>query len=276
MKPPPPPGLYRDVPYPTYDAWDCARSTELKRLAEGASPAHVRLASNGSGPSRDLGSALHLAVWQPLDYPHLVEVWTDTKTRTERFRARAAEIAAAGGLLITAEEAAHVTPMVAALRAHRRARPLLEACQERELSVVFDLQAEPMPDDTDPPLLATKARLDGVAAGLAAILDLKTTSDASPRAFPWAVRRYGYHYQAAVYLEAASASGLPAEHYCLVAIENHPPYAVAVYRLKLDAVQTARRELDPAIRTLARCYLTGQWPGYPEDIHEIDLPGGNQ
>jgi hypothetical protein len=161
-----------------------------------------------------------------------------------------------------------------AVFAHRASK-LLPQSGQRELSVVWK-------DDTTGMLC--KARMDGhsPAIGGGVIVDIKTTKDASKRAFEKSVWTYGYHRQGAFYLEGAKASGFAAEHFAIIAVESAPPYAVAIYRLDDGAMDAGAIEvfgtLTPEGRAgglLARyadCVTRNEWPGYPEDVQDVALP----
>jgi hypothetical protein len=224
---------------------------------------------NSSTPSKGLGSAVHLAIWEPERFQDTVEIWADTKTRGKGFQARAAELPD-GHLLITGDEAAKVAPMVASVTNHPKASQLLRVTEQRELTIVFELRGTLAEAG-----LITKARPDGLAEKVESIIDLKTTQSAAPTDFTWSIKKYGYHHQAAVYRDAARAAGLVVRHHAIIAVENEPPYATAVYRISDTAIETAWLELEPAISTLARCYEDGEWPAYPTHVVEIGLPEEN-
>lgn len=117
-----------------------------------------------------------------------------------------------------------------------------------------------------------KARFDITPAGIGAIGDLKTTRDASPAQFTRAIYNYGYYMQAAHYLRGARQLGIEARHFVIIAVEKDPPYAVAVYRIRDDAVYAGEEELRPLLKRWAECEAAGEWPGYPEEAVDISLP----
>jgi hypothetical protein len=66
--------------------------------------------------------------------------------------------------------------------------------------------------------------------------------------------------------------GHSVEDYLFIAAEKSPPYQVAVYRLDDEVLARAHQEMQGAMRRLALCYETGDWPGYYEDIQTLTLP----
>jgi len=115
-----------------------------------------------------------------------------------------------------------------------------------------------------------KSRLDWIIPG--AIVDLKTTADASPTAFARSVASYRYHVQDAFYSQAAASAGLDSEHVVFVCVESSPPYSVALYQLD-DAARTEGRRLYLRdLETYMRCMERDEWPAYPTDIQTLSLP----
>src|SRR5690606_5815050 len=163
--------------------------------------------------------------------------------------------------ILTPDEWDQCMAMREAVAAHPIARKLLEG--EAERSAIWR--------DPDTGVLC-KGRFDEISRSVGAITDLKTTTDASPEAFSRAIYRYGYYLQAAHYLSGAKALDLPAEFFVFIAIEKDPPYAVAVYHVRGDAIQAGLDELRLLLELYARCEESSIWPGYPAEAVEIDLP----
>lgn len=107
------------------------------------------------------------------------------------------------------------------------------------------------------------------------VIDLKTTVDASPRAVAAAVVRYGYHAQAAWYVDGfRAAHGLVGEDvpYRIVAAEKAPPYAVAVYVLPPEAIAAGRALYRSWLAKLDECEAGGEWPSYTQGEQALELP----
>jgi exodeoxyribonuclease VIII len=130
---------------------------------------------------------------------------------------------------------------------------------------------------------ATKARFDGLASGY--VIDLKTTSDASPERFARSCVTFGYNAQAAHYLDVARevgvrAGGLHVERFVLIAVETQAPYSVACYTLSRDFLDSGRIQNFLALQKIEEARRTNIWPGYDADpargplIRELQLPHG--
>ena len=120
--------------------------------------------------------------------------------------------------------------------------------------------------------LLLKARADRVTesdSGTTVIVDLKTcgVGDASKEGFEKAIFNWGYHRQAAYYIDLWGALD-----FVFVAIEKEPPFAVAIYNLDRDAVAIGRRDNEHDLASVAHCETTGLWPAYPEKVEAISLP----
>ena len=103
-------------------------------------------------------------------------------------------------------------------------------------------------------------------------VDYKTTISAKPDEFVRSVARYGYHQQAAWYLDGLAANGLTDARFLFVAAEKTPPHPVSVIELDDEAIAEGRRLNRIAVDTYARCMDTGVWPAYGDDITLISLP----
>jgi len=121
--------------------------------------------------------------------------------------------------------------------------------------------------------LSCKARADRWNRRDRVMIDLKTTEDASPRAFARSVVTYGYDITHAHYAEGARACGEPVDRYLIVAQEKKAPYLAAVYQLD-DAGEARGYELrQRGMETMAECMAANTWPGYPAGIQQLSLPG---
>lgn len=121
--------------------------------------------------------------------------------------------------------------------------------------------------------LRCKARADRWNRRKRYMVDLKTTDDASPRAFGRSVVRYGYDVTHAHYTECAKACGEPIDEYLIVAQEKRAPYLAAVYQLDAAAEARGYEIRQRGIDKMAACMSSGEWPGYPRGVQPLALPG---
>ena len=272
----PEPGIHPGVPMTDYLAWRAASNSGLSRILR--SPAHYRAYVELDQPDTAafrLGRAVHMSVLQPeLFADHFAQEpdisegefasYANPRS-TKLYKELRAALEATGKDILTLPEWDAVQGMTAAVLAHPRAHTLIRCTGAAELSVLFD----------DPTTgVRCKARMDWHTPSTAggAIVDLKTTPNASPGEFERTIYRYGYHRQGALYLRAAREAGLPARHFVIIAVEKEPPYGVILYRLTDEAIRLGEVQIDAALALYRRCKETGDWPGYTTDVVDIGVP----
>jgi len=251
----------------TYHAHPALSSTQARWILD--SPAKFRWRrDNPPGPSlsMDFGAAAHRdALGEGPDYVTVDAAdWRTAEARRAREDAHAA-----GHPAILAHETTVIRDMAAKLRAHPTAGLLLA---RPGISEAVLLWQDP---DTDVPCRAMLDRLPDPQASSSRciVTDYKTAKDASPKEFARAVANYGYHVQAAWYLDAAAANGLGVDAaFVFIAQEKDPPYLVGVYQLEQEDLALGHRLAAKARRTYRDCTLSGVWPGYPTDPVTLRLP----
>ena len=261
------PGLYPNVPAEEYHRWPHVSQSRLKVLRD-KSPAHLRHEMDNPPeptPAMVLGTAVHLAVLQPDLFRTEYVKAPDVDRRTKAGKALWAEYAAEWGedRMLRADDYDLCLAMRDAVYTHPVARKLLDGASAREQSAVW----------VDPTTgLTCKGRFDAVCEDTGAIVELKTTSDASPTVFPRSIYRYGYYIQGAHYLSGAQTLGIKVDLFPIIAVESEPPHCVAVYQVEDLAIKAGLDELRPLMETYARCQESGVWPGYDTKAVTISLP----
>jgi len=163
------------------------------------------------------------------------------------------------------EQSAHLAcrGMADSIRRHRLASRLLV---DGDAEVTLRWKDEPTG-------LECKARADFYVKRHAFALDVKTTENASPDAFPRDAARYGYGRQAAFYGDGFAAIDEAIEHFLFLVVEKAPPYAVAVYALDEDSIARGRASVRRDLEALADAFERDDWRAYSENIVTIGLPG---
>lgn len=256
-------GLHKNIQPTEYHSWEGASASRLKEL--GRSPAHCRSSIDTpyeATESKIKGSATHCALLEPDEYPnrfHLFEGDRRTKAGKEDWKSLL-EITSEDYILRrnTYED---VNAMAAMAHQHKAANRLLKACDEKELSMVWEYDG-----------VICKGRIDGYSSKFATIVDIKTTTDAGFNKFKRTIWDYKYHWQAWHYREGARALGLEVDSYVIIAIENSKPYAVMVYGLLDEAIDYAKEPMERLITTYGECMKSGEWPAYSDIIEDIGLP----
>jgi len=248
--------IIRNMPDGAYRARPELAQSTIKLFGL-ATPAHAKYAMDNRQEASDamqVGTCLHALI---LENRTIFAVEPVADGRTKEGKAIKAAFAAdnADKIILSAKDAAKVEGMAAGIRRNRGAMLLLDACADRELSLFWD---------------GFKARVDGACP--LGILDLKTTTSACPSEFERSILNFGYHIQAAHYLEGAAACGICADDFFVVAVESAAPFECAIYRIDHESLEIGRAELH-RLREIARhCLETGEYPGYSHEPELIGLP----
>ncbi len=119
-----------------------------------------------------------------------------------------------------------------------------------------------------------KGRLDYFSHNGKVICDLKIVQNASKDGFMQSVARFGYHIQAAFYLDLTGA-----KNFYFVAIEKEAPYMMGVYELSPEAIDLGREKYLKAFEIMANrdLYATNHYFGTNENgkreiVQTITLP----
>jgi len=101
--------------------------------------------------------------------------------------------------------------------------------------------------------------------GGVALVDFKTTASAAVRQFGRAIYNFGYHVQAAFYLDLwNAATGEKRNTFLHVIQESGEPYEIGRRMLDADWLTLGRGMYESAIELYARCLKTGIWPSYDD------------
>lgn len=278
----PPDGFHVGIPHETYLSWDAVSSSRLKAIRQ--SPAHLRAEIDSPTkptPEMELGTRLHTAILEPdaffathIALPDFAQGLCDEKGKpyaspkaTNKYKALVDEWKSLnpGYTVLDADEYSLIVSIAVAVKAHPAINAILTATPQksRELSALW----------TDKETgLRCKARFDVWCPALDLAMDLKSTADASRKAFTSAIVRFGYFNQGAWYLDALAALGEPTESFVFGAFEKKQPFGVAPYRIDEPSLELGTRQNRDALRLYAECSERGEWPGYSPEIEDISVP----
>lgn len=263
------PGVY-DIPELDYHAdpvpgGSMSSSTARRILAPGC-PALVEWERTHPvfKDAYDLGSVAHRMVLGA--GCELVEVehdsWRTTAAKDARDEARER-----GAVALLSKDMRAAAAMAAAVRSHPIAGALLaEGTGIPEQSVFWQ--------DADHGIWR-RAMLDWFPVegpGRPIAVDLKTCDKASPQGIQKSVANYGYHQQAAWYLDGLEAVGFADAAFLFVFVEKDPPHLVTVVELDRAAIEEGHARNQDAMRAWVDCRTTNHWPAYVQDIALIGLP----
>ena len=241
-----------------------ARSKSYLWKLYSETPAHAQHNVVKPTPSMDLGTAVHLAVLEPHRFEESVIRGTDDR-RGNKWKDVLEEAAAYGKLALTSGDYDEAIRMGDAARKVPVVRQLAESQVINEASAFW----------TDPSTgIECRCRPDIYCPAMEIMADLKGTGDASPAFWARNAANLGYHAQEAWYTDGWQAAGGGAvDGFVFIVIEDEEPHLTAVYELTPRAVAEGRAAMTKALASYKACRESGVFPGYPDAVQELDLPG---
>jgi hypothetical protein len=259
--------LVEDLDETAYHAHPALSSTGARLLLE--APArfdHNRRHPRPDTKSFDVGTAAHSKVLgvgsEVVAYPDDV-LAVNGAASTAAAKAFAADARALGQTPVKAADARAVDAMAEAVLRHPVARQLLEAEGASEVSA---FAIDPITG------VEVRARIDRLTADRSAMIDLKTTDDASRDGFAKTVAKYRYDVQDAWYEDVLAIIEGSAPRMQFVVVEKSAPYLVAVHSLSDEFAEIGRHGAAKARAIYAACLEHDAWPGYPAEQAELMPP----
>lgn len=246
-------------------------SSMLKKIAS-KSLLHALAEEREETPALILGSAIHTAILEPEKFSSEFSVAPKCDRRTKEGKEifAAFEAASVGKTILTDDQNQQINGIREAVLSHEIVSMMLRGGEAEYSYYVKD-------EDTG---LTLKCRPDYHNKG--ALIDLKTCQDASYEGFSKAIGNFGYHIQAAYYLDVFNKSqGTNYKEFFFIAVESKAPYAVAVYRLDENQIDYGRMAYKKALQKLADFKNSGnsiedlkalRKYGYPLEIIDIQVP----
>ena len=193
--------------------------------------------------------------------PNIDRRTKDGKTAYAQFLSEAE-----GKTIVTDEMWERAADMVEALECNDFCRKLLSGKKE----VPFFWTDE----DTQE---ACKCRTDVLTEieGISLVVDLKTTSDASTDGFIRDAVKFGYDFQAAMYLEGVKANTGVEHGFVFIAIEKEPPYSVNILQADTLFIKHGYDLFREYIGVFHDCKVNNNWYGYLgrfDVINSLSLP----
>lgn len=272
-------GCYRGMPNKIYQSIPWLSNSRLHAMQD-RSPLHYLHAmktpfTSELGDHFNFGSAFHTKILQPEEWENDVAVLPDAsemgkgsyyktnegkKFKTD-FQAKNCYRA-----MITRDQERELNLMSEAVMNHPVASNLILQKLFVELSVFFELERRGK-------RRRIRSRIDLPIPTAGIIADLKTTRNASLHKFTMSLYEFGYFRQGAIYLEAARNvfPGDKITDFVLIAIENYPPYAIAVYRVNEYALEAGHTSAWNIIEKIEECEAAEKWPSYSNKVLDVGL-----
>ncbi len=265
-------GVFPNITNADYHSNPAISKSGLDRIRK--SPAHFQTWKNTphkQTPDQEIGTVVHTMVLEPetegevyIRIPDdLVGVARRGKANLEKWADFDKE--AGSRIQLKPERWRQARDMADAVMDSQKARFFLEGEGHTERSFFW----------TDPQTgVMCRCRPDRERPHVRALVDLKTTQDASVEKFSYSVWDWRYHVQGAFYLDGANAVLGPGtyDNFVLIAVEKTPPYGVTVNVLHPDDIQQGREEYQEDLAKYAECQSRSEWPGYRDTVNNLRLP----
>jgi hypothetical protein len=251
-----------DMSREDYDALDRVNFSSLKHILR--SPAHYKAALGVKPEPTDamtLGTVVHGLILEP-DKTRFA-VWDGGRRAGKEWDAFSEAHRNAGVTILKAEDAARAKAMAAAVRSKPYVMGLLDDDGREEVTIKWENQG-----------VLLKGRADWVCgpSGHGAILDLKTTRDASVDGFGREFAQRNCAMQLSMYFDGLRDGSATFDSPILVvAIENEAPFDVVVYRVPMAVLNYGFSLYGLALDRLLACRRLGEWPGTDNGLHMIEL-----
>lgn len=227
------------------------------------SPAHYKYSLDNppeDTPALRFGRALHSAILTPSAFKREVFVSPAINQRTKAGKEEFAEWLSSvpnDATILNPDEMQLLRDMVKAYKGSAEARALLKGSR-REVPLFWKDRELGLP---------CKCRVDAITPK--AIIDIKTTTDASTDAFKRDALKYGYHVQAAHYLEAILAKNGKLLDWYFIVIEKKAPYGVHVLKAEPGFIDYGAFERTRLLEKVKDCMESNAWPSYKQGSIEI-------
>jgi len=281
---PPPVGLYpavADIEYRRWAAWsqtDCKTVGRWDQTITGCmpapfqSPAHLLAVLNGHGkpstPDQEYGTLYHaflLEPWRVDEQYH--RVLEPINRRTNEGKARWSALVERFGAdrIIESEDWETACAMARAAGDLEQVRKYVRAKGDVEISMRWDDPTTGLP---------CKGRADKIIRTDAQdiLIDLKTTRCSHWSSFTVDAAKYGYHVQAAMYADGYEILTGRRPRVLCIAQEKTAPYPAVVYEWREDEMTSGRVIYRAALRVIAQCLKTNDWPSYTASVIPMSLP----
>lgn len=254
-------GVYPGLDREAYDRIARVNWSTLKHMQR--SPFHYRSATQRQFKDTDpmrIGRATHAYSLEPETFLARWAVWEGKRRDGKEWEGFLAK--AAGLEVLTAKQYQQVKDMASAALTSEHAGRYLRG-GATEVTVLWTHKATGV---------QCKSRLDHAATAVRAIVDLKTTADASPAGFARLSWNLDYRGQAAFYDDAWEAVTGERHPYIIVAVESAAPHAVQAYSLPEHVLAPGRAMYQGLLERLVVCRKENWWPAYAAGVLELETP----
>ena len=118
-----------------------------------------------------------------------------------------------------------------------------------------------------------RTRIDLLSTELRVPVDLKSTKNASQKAFVNTCFQFGYHVQAAWTIRGLQQiTKVHHETFVFIAQEKSEPYAINVFEAQPSFIEAGHEVIDRVLPIYKACLAKDQWPCYDPAVKSLELP----
>lgn len=263
------PGIYTDLSNEDYHQSAGVGSSKLRVIQR--TPAHLKGGERKESDAKEQGTLIHTAILEPERFEKTTAT-CDARRGTKAWKAAAEKAEEDNKTLYKSEpveialkvrDAVHRKPDIS------RLITLPDAMIEHSAYAV-DFETS----------LLLKVRPDLVSIAENLMLDIKSTVSADPVKFGYSIGDYGYHFQAAMYLDVwqqardqAPDEWLKARvsRFLFLALEKEPPFECALYEQDALSYDEGYLLYRKCAAKFAECQANDNWPGYPSGVVKLPL-----
>ena len=217
------------------------------------SPLHFKNSPYIESAAMNLGSAVHCALLEPERFKEEY-ILVEGDGRTKAVKELLAQIENDGKKAIKATDYNTIINIKQAISENKTASELLNTPGRSEVAIIID--------END---IKLKGKIDRLTENNI-IIDIKTTTDASPTSFLKSIYKYKYNLQALFYQRLIKSETGKNTKFYFIAVETVQPYGVGVYECSLGLLAEAEIDFNKGIDIYKKCIKTNTWNGYPDEI----------
>lgn len=236
-------------------------STAKKRFA-GESWEAIKYAIDNpkeSSPAMLKGTIVHALTFEQetFDDEFAVAPAVDKRTKAGKETWQKFEEENSGKIIISSQVFSEAMSIVEALLSNKKAARIIEGCEEREVSGLWDDFVTGV---------KCRARFDGLNNRIEAAVDLKTTNDITDRGIMRAMDKYFYYEQAAHYMSGLSNLDRPHEKMIFIFVSTMPPFESRCVVVFFSELTQSLRALEKTMLEYYNCVINDTWPGYSSEL----------
>jgi exodeoxyribonuclease VIII len=235
-----------------YHSHDSISASGLKTIAQYGIEYYLTQ-THAESEAMKLGTAIHTAILEPDTFFDIYEVMTekfDLRTKLGKAKKLEFDEKAKGKIVLQKDHYDVVKNLMKRLDTNSLAQKYIKG--EKELSHYLEYEGMPV-----------RVRPDVINHVEGFIADIKKTRlTASDKDFTKTVRQFGYHIQAAFYMDM-----LEVDTFRFIVCEDKAPYTIVVHALCDESIEKGRKAWRDAFKQWKNYKLTGQITSYqPKNV----------